>query len=896
MRPPRFAERLLVLRLAADEQDELVGDLNEQFVTLTAERGASAARRWYWRQALALLWGFSMQRRDLISMNHERVRGRWAAGNLALDARYAWRALRHSPSFTIIAVVMLTSGIGLSTAVFSLVNGILLEPLPYPHAQRLVRISEQRSGSSPTLRSGYISDVGLGGWMSMTTALSHLSPYTTHDTICSLPDGSGSLAVADTGDQFFTIFATRPVAGRLLLPADGDPSAPPTAVISERLAWRSYGGPQAALGQPIGLEVLTHTIIGVVPQSFAFPAADVDVWTLGRQYRRLPKPGERRQMGMSTQVAGLLRDGATIADAQVSGNHVADALAFEDPGYLDGTAEMTSFKVTRLLDDVVQPVKPALLVLGAGMSLVMLALCVTLANLLLTRNTARQRELAVRVALGANRWRIGRPVLLELLMLAAAGGTGGTLLAWWLLRGLPAIAPADLPRIESISFDLTSLTFGIGATLTTALVVGWLPLVQMGRVNVSELTASGARIRLGRLRGSAEMLRGALVVAQVGVAVALLVGALLIGRSLTLLLDVNMGYRPDGVLTFRVAQSFTASREPGRLRSYYGRLLETLQAHPAVESVGAAAVLPMHQIRTRSTVAIVGRPVERARSVDDMAVNQPVTTDYLRTIGTRVVNGRGFTADDRPGSEPVALIDEVLAGRFFPAGDAVGHQLSYARKTWTIIGVVEAMRIGQLGEDPLPVIYFNAEQMTEYLAYAGAGVAVKARDDVRALEAIVKDVARQIDPRVPLYDVRPLSEVVRGSVAQPRFFTIVLGCFALLALSTALLGIYGVLAYAVERRRLELGIRRALGATEQHIVGLVMRRGAILSVIGLVAGLTAAGSGARYMRSVLFGVTPTDLATYVVASALVLVVVLLASWQPVRQALKIDPSRALRVE
>jgi predicted permease len=902
--PPRLAERLLLRRLAADERDELIGDINEQFSSRAASGGLGPARRWYWRQTLALLWGFSLDRRDLISTAHERTRGRWALNNMGVDVRSAWRGLKHSPSFAIVALLTLAIGIGLSTAMFSLVNAILLDPLPYAHAERLVRVvdSPPQTARAPVHRDGTsMGDTSIGAWLSMETALAKLSPYDDNPLTVILPNGADNLVVSDVGRDFFSVLSMPPVAGRVLGEADFDPAAPGTAVISERLARRVFGGPQAALGQSVDLDTRTLTVVGVLSPAFAFPNKDVDIWRIGAQYRRFPAPGARRNVAMRCSVIGLLKDGTTLADAHASGVAVGRAMVEALIATGDESVRPTTFETRRLLDDMVAPVRPALLLLAGGTVAVLIAVCVNLANLLLARNTARQREVAVRLALGADRWRVGRPILIELLLLSTGGGVTGALLAWWMLRSLPALAPASFPRIENIHFDFLTLAFAVGASFLTALVVGWLPTLQMPTTNVQELTSRGGRVRLGRLSGSGDLIRGLLVTAQVALAMVLLVTALLIGRSFQQLLQVDLGYAPDGVLTFQSAQPFANARQDGRLRGYFTTLIERLKAHPAITSAGFAAALPMHPVMIRSSVNIVGREAEFQDfkyNADNMAVNQPVSADYLRTIGTRIVRGRGFSTRDTSFSEKVILIDEALERLYFPVGDAIGHQLKYAQETWRIVGVAQAMQIAGLGDKPLPVLYFLTDQMKEFLAYAkpGGGIAIRTDGDPRVLIPFVRDTARAVDPTVPLYNVQRLTDDIRVNVAQPRFFTIILGLFGALSLSTALLGIYGVLAYAVEQRRMEFGIRRALGATDSHVITLVMRRGVALAAVGIAIGLGGSAAASHYLRSLLFGITPADPVSFVGAATLVLAVVCVASWQPVRRALRIDPASALRVD
>jgi predicted permease len=902
--PPRLADRLLVTRLAPDERDELLGDLHEQFASRVHRDGLARARRWYWRQALALAWGFSVRRRDTISRDHTRMRGRWLLENLGTDVRFAWRSLRHSPSFSVVAALTLTFGIGLSTAMFSFVNGILLDPLPYAHGERIVQLVDVPTagpGSGSTAGTA-MSDVSIGAWAATETDLDALAPYGDNIMTVILPSGALSTRVGEVSAAFFDVLAMPPLAGRVLGAGDMRREAPPAAVISERLARQSYGGPQAAIGQTIGIESTVFQVVGVLPAAFAFPSRDIDAWRPGPQYRRYPLPGERRNVFMRSTVIGRLKPGRTMDDLAQSGRRVAQTLqaALVDAGDLD--AELLEFRARRLIDDIAAPVKPALLLLAAGTAIVLLAACINLANLLLTRATARQRELAVRLALGAGRWRVSRPVLVELLMLAAAGGAAGAVLAWWLLRGAPALAPAAFPRIENIHFDVRALCFAFGAAFLTALVAGWLPSLHVSSASspgIQELSAGHGRTRVGRQTRSGEWLRSALVGGQVTLAMALLVVAMLIGRSFARLLDEHLGYRPEGVVTMQAAQTLANAREPGRLRQYYTELIARLERAPGVTAVGYAAALPMHEVMIKSGVTVVGRAVDpTANRFDEsrMAIHQPVSRGYLDAVGTRIVQGRGFTAADTATSEKVVIIDETIAARTFPDGDALGQQLRWGQYEWRIVGVAEAMRLDAPGQAPPAMFYFNTDHVQDFVAFArqGAGIAVRTTGDLSALAAFIRDTARAVDPQVPVFNVQPLTVDVRASVAQPRFFTVVLGLFAALALSTALLGVYGVLAYAVERRRLEFGIRRALGATERDMAALVAARAGVLTLAGIVIGAGVAWLGGRYLGALLYGITPLDAPAYAVSIGAVVLVAAVAAWAPMRRALAVDPAVALR--
>jgi len=612
---------------------------------------------------MALRWGFSMARRDLISTAHERRRGAWAAGHLAADARAAWRSLKHSRAFTVVALLMLTFGIGLSTAVFSLVRGVLLNPPPYPHADRLVHLSEFDPQRGVPATGGDMTDVTIGMWAARHTVVERLAPYSVYPLNIAVPAGLVRVSIADVGGDFFATVETTPLLGRLLGPADLLPGALPV-VISERL-WRSeFGGREDAIGQLITTEVETHAVVGVVPGTFQFPNDEVDVWRPGLQFRRFPPPGTIRQMGFHGDVIGRLRPGATLADAEREGNEVTMAIAAADPNFLNGTVTPTRVRVARLLDEIVAPVRAILTTLGVGMVLVLAAACVNLVNLLLARDTARQRDVAIRLSLGAGRWRIARPIVLEQCLLAAAGGGAGALLAWWLLGAIPVFVPRGVPRISSIHFDAAALSFTVLASLLTAIAVSLAPVLRANDRATRELSASRGRVATGGATVSADRLRGALVVVQVAVATVLLVGALLIGRSLSALMHVNPGYRPDGVLVFQVTQPYAAARS-GRAGRYIDAMLARLRRHPDVVSAGYASVLPMRPKSGSGMLVVNGRPFNPAVQGDpsNWVVKIPISTGYLETIGNRVIRGRGFTDADMAGAPQVVLIDEALMRR-----------------------------------------------------------------------------------------------------------------------------------------------------------------------------------------------------------------------------------------
>jgi predicted permease len=894
--PPRLAHRLLAARLVRDEREELIGDLDEQFQMCLRRRGPGAARRWYWRQTIVLLLGFAMHRRDLVSTAHERTRGRWAAGNLALDARHALRALRHSPAFSMAALLSLTFGIGLSTSVFSLVNGILLKPLPVPDADRIVRLGELETPHGSVFdgmintgerRRVTLRDVSAGVWQQTSTKLAAFAPINTIEATVRVPVEPVRLTVAEIGPQFFEVYRLTPAHGRLLGAADEAPVADAVAVVTSRFWSQRLGRRPDVINLFITINGQPTRIVGVIPPALDFLKSGVDVFRPMRF--TYPDPGRHRLFGMNMDMTARLAPDATIDDVIAEGKHVLRSVAMANPAFFDGTVPIPQVRVQPLADEIIDPVRPALTMLSAGVSGLLAAMCASLATLVLTRNSARRHEVAMRLALGASRWRITRPLLFEQLILAGLGGVLGGLSAWMAVRLLPHVAPADLPRLGEVQFDFTSLSFAGGAAIVTGAFVGILPAWQTPSTDLRQSTTAA--------RGSGA-LRSALVAGQVALATMLLVVAGLFGRSLQALTSVNPGYRPDGVITFQIARPDLIWREKGRLHLFYSALTSKLAEYPGVTAAGVTTALPLHTGGSAGTYPIDGRamPEPDARP---RGQSLGVTRDYLRALGTQLISGRLFNEQDTPESEAVCLVNDVFAARYFPGEDPIGHRLRVrANASARIIGVVASMRIGALTTDAPPAVIQLATQQPELLGYGhvASGVAVRTGGDPEALIPAIRSIVRELEPEWPIYNVERLDVRLSRTFAQPRFYTIALTLFAALAVATAVLGLYGVIAYAVERRRIEFGIRRALGAGERHILRLATGRAALLAGIGAAAGSVIAATTAGWLRATLFGIHPLDPAAYGSAIALVAAVVLAASWIPARRALQVDPARALRVE
>ncbi|HKW02040.1 MAG TPA: ADOP family duplicated permease [Vicinamibacterales bacterium] len=899
--PPRLPTLWLERCLHPDERDELIGDLAEQFRQRALTNGR-AARRWYWRQALALTWRFAISRRDVISTSHERTRGRWALGNAATDWRYAWRSLRASRGFVAVAVLSMTFGIGLSSAVFSLVDGILLKPLAYPQADRIVRLSESAAPTGVFARLAEMddsprkvgaSDLAIGVWTSSSKALELVTPVSSDDQNVTTAHGVEQVHVTTVGGAFFEVLGVQAIAGRLLQAADSVRGAPPAVVVSDGFWRRALDGRADVVGSTLTIEQDALTIVGVVPGSIVFPEPGAEIWKAGQW--SWPAPGTRRNFGMSMDAIARLRPGVTVDDASTEAAAIAQRIADAASAQSGDLVPPSTLRVRRLQDDITAPIHGALVTLLVGMGLVLAAACLNLANLLVARNAARHREIAVRLALGASRWRIVRPLVIEQLILGAAGAVTGGLVGWWIVRSLPLVAPANLPRLADVRFNVTSLAFASGVSLLTAICAGLWPARQLA-------AGSGARWFAGRMSvgaraTSAELVRRGLVVLQVALAASLLVGAVLIARSLVHLLAVNPGYRPEGVLTFQVGLPDGAWRD-GRESRLYAHVLERLRQHPAVVAAGTSSALPFHS-GNRGNFGIQGRPRSTNPAENPIALNKMITPGFLRAIGTRVIRGRDFTEADSGDAEKVAIVDDTLARRYFPNEDPIGQTIEWsARRVWKVVGIVEASHHGLMTSLPQPTLYLPALQLPDILAYgqSAGGVVVRTTGDPLDLAGVARSAVQEIEPTFPLVNVVRLEDRLDETFAEPRFFTIALAMFALLALSTAVLGVFGVLSYSVERRRVEFGVRRALGAEARHIASLVIGQGLLLSIVGVVAGLSAAALGAGVMRSLLFGIGPLDPVTFLFVPALIVLVAAAASWQPARRALRVDPAQALRNE
>jgi putative ABC transport system permease protein len=815
------------------------------------------------------------------------------------DLRFAFRQLLKNPGFTAVAVVTLALGIGANTAIFSIVNALVLRPLPYPESERLVWMSE-RGPNFPVMSISYLN---FTDWLAQQSVFEHLGVY--NWTSYSLT-GDGEpvrLDVSRISWGAFAALGVSPALGRVFTAEDDKPGANQTVVLSHGLWQNRFRGDANILLRSISLDGRPFTVIGVMPADFAFPNR-VDVWVpaglsaAGWQSRG-DHPG---LLGVAR-----LKSGVSIEQARVEMDTIAMRL---EQQYPDSNKKVRA-RIDPLIENRVGPkTRIALWTLLGAVGMVLLIACGNVANLLLARAAARQREMAVRAALGAGRWRIVRQLLTESLMLAVAGGALGVLLANWGLRLLLAVSGDSIPRANEIDLSLGVLVFTGALCLVTGILFGLAPAWQASRPDVQDALKETTR---GATGGKAQ-LRQALVVSEVALTLMLLVGAGLMLRSFYRLQSLDPGFSHERVLSFRLDLSRTKYPTNEQQTAFFQQLAERLRALPGVQAVAYSSQIPLAQNGWQTSFAIEGRPEPPPGERPSMEVTV-VSPDYFRVLGIALLRGRSFTDQDnrdharnlpepregefRPPPMNVVIIDEEFARRHFPNEDPIGKQI---RVPWgprerqpitTVVGVVRRVKISGLDEQGGFVqAYFSALQNPS----RGRTVTVKTTLLPETLMATVRQQVLALDPDQPIYSLRTLDELRDRSLQSRRVSTTLIGIFASIALALAVIGLYGVLAYAVTQRTREIGIRMALGAQRQDVLGLVIRQGMKLALIGAATGILGAFGLTRWLTALLYEIKPTDPLTLLATPVLLVAVALFACWFPARRAAKVDPMEALRYE
>ena len=813
---------------------------------------------------------------------------------LVQDLRYAVRTLRKSPGFTVVAVLTLALGIGANAAIFSVVNAVLLRPLAYKDSRRLVTVLH--TDDDPVAVANYID------WRDQShsfEAMGAAEYWTPNLTGVDPPEHLWGLQVTQ---NLLPMLGTEPLLGRTFTMGEDQKGSEYEVVLSYGLWQRRFAGDRKILEKSITLNGNPYTVVGVMPRDFKFApfwATRTELWVPDAFGDRVHDRG-----GNSLRVFARLKPDATLMEARAGIATITARLEQQYPG------TNRDVVVTPLIEQVVGKIEAPLLMLLGAVGFVLLIACANVAHMLLARNAARQKEIAVRIALGAPRTRVIRQLLTENLLLTAMGTAAGLLLAIWGTRALVALSPADIPRVEAVTIDARVVLFLLGVSVLTGVAFGLAPAMQASAVNLSDVLKEGGRGSSEGIRRN--RLRSFLVASEFALALMLLIGAGLMIRSFFALQSVDPGFNPHNVLSMVVSVAGSKESESNRRTIFYRQLLEQVRAIPGVESAGGINHLPLAGDMWGLPFTIEGRPKPRPGESPD-AVYRIVTPGYFETMRLPVVRGRSISAADNASAPGVVIINERAAHSYWPGEDPVGKHIGFTAgktdtPTWlTVIGIAKDAKQENWSAPTYPEVYLAAFQNREYLGEDGsqgeAGshmayitLVVRTSGDPGAIAPVVKNAVWSFDHNLPISEVLTMDGVVADANARPRFEMLLLGVFAGVALVMAAVGIYGVMSYSVSRRTHEIGIRVSLGASQTDVMRLVVRQGMVLALTGSAAGIAGALLLSRLMTKLLYGVQATDPTTFVGVAMLLILVALVASYIPARRAMRVDPMAALRYE
>jgi len=810
---------------------------------------------------------------------------------LLQDLSYAIRQFRKNPGFSAVAVLTLALGLGANSAIFSVVDAVLLRPLPFHSPNRLVEVKPTEPGRRDDIGVSYPTFLD---WRAQNHVFDGLSVYRQDDFTLTGRGEPAHLVGAVVSANLFSVLGVHPAIGREFVPDEDKPSATGMPVMLSHSLWQSrFGSDPKIVGQNVTLTGQAFSVIGVMPASFQFPVQriPVDFWTTialdSQTGRGLPITAQRGAAYLD--VIARLKPQVTLATALTEMSRIQDGLNRQYP-----ENRPKGVSLVPEADSVVGDMRKGLLILLGAVALVLLIACANLSNLLLARATTRNREISVRTALGATRWMIVRQLLVESVLLAAAGGIVGLGLAAWGIKLLTALAPGNLPRITESGLNLQVLIFTALAAILTSVLFGLVPALQAVKPELAASLKEGGRS--GTESRSHSRLRSAFIVTEVAMAMVLVVGAGLLLRSLLGLGRVDPGFAKDRVITFGLDL-------PGRYGhpervAFYRNLLEQIRTTPGVRSASAAFPLPLSADDIKTSFEVEGQPSQPAeRQVTTLHI---IDQEYFRTLGIPLLSGREFNQqDDAKGALPVVIISQRLAKQIFPGEDAVGHRIKPGIATGDsgepmrlIVGVVGDVKAEGLGSPSIAESYVPYEQ----LPFAPMSVIVRSDIAPASIVPTLTTEVQSLDNTLPLLHVKTLDEYVNDSIVDTRFETFLLGTFGALAFLLTAVGLYGVISYTVAQRKREMGIRLALGADRNAIVRMVVRNGAILASTGVLLGLAAAFPLSRFVASLLYGVGPTDPLTFLCVPIALIAVAMLASYLPARRAAKVDPMVALRYE
>ena len=804
--------------------------------------------------------------------------------SLRSDITYAIRNLWKRPGFTLIAVLTLALGIGANTAIFSAINALLLKPLPFPELDRVIAIWDK----SPSR--GYdhneVTFANYLDWQAQNQSFEQLALFAWWNANLAGVDPPERIQGFLVTANYLDTLGMKPILGRNFLPEENQPGKDAVAIISHSLWQRRFGGDPNIINKTITTNAVVRTIVGVTPEHFNYPKG-------GEVYGPLaitPQIIKNRRLH-TYYVVGRMKPGVTIASAQSDIDNITARLEQQYPDVNKGWGAT----VYPIVADTVRTYDTALWVSMAAVAFVLLIACANVANLMLARATGRQREIALRAALGASRWRIIRQLLTESVIVALIGGAAGVLVAFWGIDALRAANPGNAARFapgwHQLGLSFTVLAFTLGLSLFSGIVFGLAPALQVSKPNLNDSLKEGSRQTSGRSHG----LRSSLVVFEIALSLVLLVGAGLALRTFLALIKTDPGFNPDNLLTMNLMLPAAKYTDAPKRAAFYSDLIQRMKSTPGVESAAAVSHLPLGGSNASDAYLVEGE-VEPPRDQENLARYRVCTPEYFHTMGIRVVRGRSFTDQDKAGGHLVVIVNEALARKHWPNGDAVGKRLrSYGpldKAPWyEIVGVIQDVK-HELNIPVTPEFYFP------YAQDVWSGMALVARTNVEpsSVASALRQQVWAIDKDQAVYDVRTMNEVRAISIGMYSSGSVMLGIFAGVALLLASVGIYGVMAFAVSQRTQEIGIRMALGARALDVLKLVIKHGMKLAVLGIVIGLAGSWALTRFMKGLLFGVQPTDLLTFSLVSLCLLMAAFVACYLPARRATKVDPLVALRWE
>jgi predicted permease len=806
-------------------------------------------------------------------------------GTLLKDVVFGWRMLRRNFAFTAVAVIVLALGIGANTAIFSVVDAVLLRPLPFQDPGRLVAVWEDASHMG--FPENTPAPANFVDWKKENNVFTDMAALAGRAFTLT---GEGEPEKAEgylAGWNVFPLLGVKPELGRTFLPEEDRADGPRVVLLSHGLWQRRFGGDPSLVGHDIRINSAKVKVVGVMPPTFHFPERETELWApLAFSDEEWANRGSHFLF-----VIARLEPGTTLQRARANMNVIAQRLARQYP---DNNRDIGA-RVVPLQEQFVGEARRGLVVLLIAVGCVLLIACANVANLLLARTAGRKREIAMRTALGASRIRVARQLLTENVLLAGVGGLLGVLLAYWSFSVLKQLIPADLSLNVLLQLDLRVLAFTLIATIFTGLLFGLAPVLQAAHLNVSEaLKAGGARAGFG----GRSPLRNSLVVFDVALTLVLLVGAVLLLRSFTNLRGIDPGFRSKGVLTLRLVLPESKYPDAGKRAAFFDEAVEKLRTLPGVKGVAFTSALPLVWKGGTNSFTVEGRPHPTDNLPYD-ANDRVVSPDFMRVMGMTLRAGRFFDQTDGPQSQPVAIINETMARMYFPGENALGKRIKYSDysspRPWiTIVGIVRDVKQMGLDVSPRPEMYYPYRQAF-YNWMVPRDIVLRAEHPM-SVAAAARQRIWEVDRDQPVSNIETLDDILDEEVQQRRVQALVLGAFATLAVMLACVGIYGLLSYLVSQRTQEIGVRMALGARSSHILANVVGRGLSLAVMGVAIGLAAATALTRLFETLLFGVSARDPLTFFAVSAALLFVAVLASFLPARRAMRVDPITALRNE